>query len=246
VPTGPALDADRSSVHGEQFAEDGLSAEFAQVEAGGQVAVGIGELAAGARARAPAALRPARGVALPLSAWPGDRAACCGGTGAARCAQPHHRTRVRRGRRPARLTDPMRFACLPWYWSCRERALRMLAESAHVRGARPRARKVDWLRGRPRHDGWGERSGEEGAAIPALGVGDSGEDVQVAAAEGLDVVDEGFVDQAGVDGLELALHVLLVAGEDVAGPGCCRSGPGRVVVEGAAQQSLVGGLGARG
>ncbi|GAA2519912.1 hypothetical protein [Streptomyces longisporus] len=50
MPTGRALDADRSSVHGEQLAEDGLGAELAQAEAGAQVAVGIGELAAGARA----------------------------------------------------------------------------------------------------------------------------------------------------------------------------------------------------
>lgn len=37
----------RSSVHGEQFAEGGLGAEFAQVEDGGHDAVGVGELGTG-------------------------------------------------------------------------------------------------------------------------------------------------------------------------------------------------------
>ncbi|NUR03515.1 MAG: hypothetical protein HOY79_45470 [Streptomyces sp.] len=80
MPTGPALDADRSSVHGEQRAENGLGAELAQGEADGQDAVGIGELGAVVRARGLAARCPGR-------VW--------------RC-----RSCRRLGRRPARFLHP--------------------------------------------------------------------------------------------------------------------------------------------
>ena len=53
--------------------------------------------------------------------------------------------------------------------------------------------------------------------VPVGRAGDAGPGVEVATAEGLDLVDQGLAGQAVLHGLELALEVLLVGQEDVPG-----------------------------
>ena len=70
---------------------------------------------------------------------------------------------------------------------------------------------------------------------------DSGKCVEVAAAEGVNVIDEWLVDQAFLYGLKLPLHVLLVGDEDMAGLQVAVLVHAEVVVVGAPDDPLPGG-----
>jgi hypothetical protein len=71
-------------------------------------------------------------------------------------------------------------------------------------------------------------------------VPDSGQCVEVAAAEGLNVIDEWLVDQAFLYGLKLPSHVLLVGDEDMAGLQVAVLVHAEVVVVGAPDDPLPG------
>src|SRR5262249_42872443 len=60
-------------------------------------------------------------------------------------------------------------------------------------------------------------STQQRAAVPILGIRDAGHCEKVSAAERLDIIGQRLVDQPRLDGLELALNILLETGEDVAG-----------------------------
>src|ERR1700722_7709810 len=86
-------------------------------------------------------------------------------------------------------------------------------------------------------------SGEHAPAVPVARADDAGEYVEVAAAEGLDVVDQRLVDESFLYGFELAADVLLVGDEDVAGLEVAGGVHAEVVVVGTADEPLVGRAG---